>query len=116
MADNGIPKVGNFEPQKNGGGTEKPKELSKEDVAKLIEALIEKLSKKDEAGGSDKSGGSGGGGKAGDKGDPEETLKLLEKLKNGEKLSPEEMKKLEKATGLKGEDLEKIAGDGKDIK
>lgn len=120
-----------------GGGEAAPKELSKEDVAKLIEALIESLTKKKDepeeaggagggdkagggkaggAGGGDKAGGAGGGDKAGGKGDPKETVELLEKLMNGEKLSPEEMKKLEKGTGLKAENLEKIQGDGKEIK
>jgi hypothetical protein len=118
----GVPKVGGTDTNFKGGGGEPPKELSKEDVTKLIQALIDSLTKKkddpekaDGAGG-DKAGGAGGGGKPGDKVSPEETLELLQKLMSGEKLKPEEMKKLESATGMKAEDLEKVAGDGKDIK
>lgn len=108
-----APKVqgsGNTDFKSSGG--EAPKTLSKEDVAKLIEKLIEMLMKKME---DPEEAEKGGGDKAGEP-KPEDMLAALQKLKGGEKMSTDEMKMLEKGTGIKAEDLEKIAGDGKDIK
>lgn len=85
---------------------------SKEETIKLLQDLVENLLAKIKKGDDAEKSGQAGSADKKENAQDKELLKLLMKLLKGEKLSPEEMEKLGKMLGMKPEDMKQAQGAG----